>query len=314
MTPRRGPRPVVERLRRLLVMLPWLMERREASLTEMAERFQLTEQELIRDLEQAALCGLPPYLDEVIDLFIDDDGMVQVGVPRFFTAPLRLTAPEGFALLASLRAALELPGAEAGGPLARALAKLEAVLGADDMVLDLGQPPATADLAAAVLDRAKVAITYWSASSDQTTERVVTPRAVFSDRGQWYLMADDERSGNERIFRIDRIDAWRATGDHGAVRDVEVPADGAWFEEDDLPAATLRLDPVGQWVIERFPVRSVTADGDDRIVELAVASERWFRHLLLRLGPHATVVAPDEWRDLAATAAAELLAARYAAD
>ena len=55
-------------------MLPWLMERGQASLAEMAERFQISEAELVRDLEQAAMCGLPPFLDEVIDLYIDDDG------------------------------------------------------------------------------------------------------------------------------------------------------------------------------------------------------------------------------------------------
>ncbi len=40
---RRGPRPTGDRLRRLLVMLPWLMERGEVSVTEMCDRFELTE-------------------------------------------------------------------------------------------------------------------------------------------------------------------------------------------------------------------------------------------------------------------------------
>jgi hypothetical protein len=40
----------------------------------MAERFEISEVELVRDLEQAAMCGLPPFLDEVVDLYIDDDG------------------------------------------------------------------------------------------------------------------------------------------------------------------------------------------------------------------------------------------------
>ena len=55
------------------------------------------------------MCGLPPFVDEMIDVFIDDDTVV-VGVPRLFTRPLRLTAPEGFALVAAGRAAMQLPG------------------------------------------------------------------------------------------------------------------------------------------------------------------------------------------------------------
>ena len=74
------------------------------------------------------MCGLPPFVDELIDVFIDDE-IVFVGVPRLFTKPLRLTAPEGFALLDRGRAAMQLPGADPDSPLGRGLAKLAAALG-----------------------------------------------------------------------------------------------------------------------------------------------------------------------------------------
>ena len=131
MTPRRPPRPAEERLRRLLVMLPWLMERGEVSVSEVAERFDLTEDEVVGDLELAAMCGLPPFVDELIDVFIDE-GMIFVGVPRLFTRPLRLNSVEAFELLAAARAAMELPGADPDGALARGLAKLATALGEDD--------------------------------------------------------------------------------------------------------------------------------------------------------------------------------------
>ena len=62
----KGPSPLKVRLRRLLVILPWLAERGSASLAEMSERFQISEMELVADLEQAAMCGLPPFLDELV--------------------------------------------------------------------------------------------------------------------------------------------------------------------------------------------------------------------------------------------------------
>jgi proteasome accessory factor C len=309
--------PLKVRLRRLLIILPWLADRGSASLQEMSERFQISEQELIADLEQAAMCGLPPYLDELVDLYIDDDGVAHIDVPRFFTRPLRLTAPEGFSLLMAGRTALALPDAESDGPLARALAKLEAVLGSDGMVLDLAQPPATAELVAAVDDIAEMRVEYWSASSDEVSTRTLVPRAVFSDRGRWYLLADDERSQQERTFRIDRILACERTGSLGEPRAVTVPG-GDWFDDlSSLDTVSLRLEAAGRWVTERFPIRSMT-DAEDGsgalVVELAVASEGWLRQLLVRLGPAATVLAPERWRDLGARAASELLAARYAAD
>lgn len=318
MSTRRGPRPVGERLRRLLVILPWLMERGHAPLSEMAARFQLSEAELLKDLELVAMCGLPPYLDECVDLFVDE-GEAYVDIPRFFLKPLRLTAPEAFALLAAGRAALELPGAESAGPLARALAKLESVLGADGMVLDLDPPPATADLAAAIDSHEDVEITYWSASTDEVSERTIVPRIVFSDRSRWYVEADDDRSGETRRFRIDRIRSWRRTGHVAAPsqdrrRSDEPPTGDRWFlDAPELPTVTLRLAPEGRWVAERFPVRAQHEDGDELVVEMVVASERWLREVLLQLGPNVVVDEPARWRGLAASAAQELLDARYAA-
>ncbi len=313
----RSPQPVKARVRRLLVMLPWLMQRRSATVAELCERFQVSERELVADLEQVAMCGLPPFIDEVIDLYVDE-GVVHVGIPRFFTAPLRLTAPEAFTLIAAARAAQALPGAEPGGPLARAVDALERALGGGPVVVDLAQPPAAAHLIAASEDGQRMWIRYWSAGRDEETERIIAPLAVFSDRGRWYVVADDERSGEERRFRVDRILEWRREGGPFARREVAVPRGDEWFDDaPDAPTVTLALAPSAHWVVERFPVREVVEpDGaDGRVVaRLAVASVAWLRELLLRLGTDAEVLEPAEWRGLAATAAADVLAARYAAD
>jgi len=310
MSARRGPRPTGDRLRRLLVMLPWLMERGEVSVEEMCRRFELSEPELVKDLELAAMCGLPPFVDEMVDVFIDE-GMVFAGVPRLFTRPLRLTAPEGFALLAAARVAMQLPGADADGALARALAKLAVALGDDAVVVETPPPPAAAAVTAAAAEHARLLIGYWSAAADEHSEREITPRRVFVEGGYWYVIADDHRNDEQRIFRIDRIDTVVRTGVTDAQRDVEVPGTDAWFADADLPTAQLRVPAGGAWVAERYPTRSVQPDGDGWLIEVTVASERWLSELLLRLGAEAEVLEPPQWRDLGARAATALLA-RYA--
>ena len=306
MTARRGPRPTSDRLRRLLVMLPWLMERGEVTVEEMCDRFELTEAELVKDLELAAMCGLPPFVDEMVDVFIDE-GRVYAGVPRLFTRPLRLTAPEGFALLAAARVAMQLPGADVDGALARALHKLAAVLGDDAVVMETPQPPAAAMIVDAAQRSARVRVSYWSPAADQRSDREITPRRVFFDSGFWYVIADDHRSGEERTFRIDRIEHAELTGHIDEPRDVEVPHGDTWFADAELPAAVLRVPASGGWVAERYPTRSVLPDGDGWRIEVTVASERWLRDLLLRLGAEAHVEEPAEWVHLGATAAAEVL-------
>jgi len=310
---RRGPRPAHDRLRRLLVMLPWLMERGEVSIAEMADHFSLTESELVADLELVAMCGLPPFIDELIDVFIDD-GRVFAGVPRVFTRPLRLTAPEGFALLAAGRAAMALPGADPAGPLGRALDKLAATLGDVGVVIDLERPPIADVMAAAASTAERVRITYWTPARDEAATREITPRAVFADSGHWYVVADDQRSHEQRSFRLDRILDSEATGVFDAVRETIIPDPERWFaDERDIERATLRLPTEMAWMVERYPLDSLEADArhDDMMVAvLPVASEQWLARLMLRLGDRAEVIEPQRWTKLGAETARAVLA-RY---
>jgi proteasome accessory factor C len=314
-----GRRTAEERLSRLLVMLPWLMEQAEVPLADVARRYGMSEAEVARDLELAAMCGLPPFVDEMIDVYIDDD-TVFVGVPRLFTRPLRLTAPEGFALVAAGRAAMQLPGADPQGPLGRGLEKLAAALGDDAIVVDLPVSPALAAtieaLRAAIGTAERLRVEYWTPSRDEVSARTITPRHVFNDRGEWYVVADDGRSGERRTFRIDRIESFERTGEH----DPAPPAPPApqavgerdWFADAGLRRVTLRLSPAARWVVERYPVDEVVERRGGMIdATFPVASERWLERLLVRLGSEAEVRRPAEWRELGRDAARRVLA-RYA--
>lgn len=327
--PRVGPRNATDRLRRLLVMLPWLMEEGEVPLADVATRFGMTEGEVVKDLELVAMCGLPPYVDEMVDVFVDD-GMVFVGVPRLFTRPLRLTAPEGFSLLAAARAAMELPGSDPDGPLARGMAKLADTLGraglgsnirragtdegdesGDDtagVVVDLARPPLTDEIIEAVAGGVELSIAYYSPQRGDTSARTIVPRHVFADSGNWYVLADDDKSSERRTFRIDRIESIEETGRRDPIDEV-VEAPRSFFADAELPNATLRLAPAAQWIVDRYPTVSVDpapgrhgADGFVDVV-LPIASDWWLNRLLVRLGPLATVIEPrgadDGARDLA---------------
>ncbi|MDQ3738832.1 MAG: WYL domain-containing protein, partial [Actinomycetota bacterium] len=129
----------------------------------------------------------------------------------------------------------------------------------------------------------------------------VIPRRLFADRGNWYLDADDRRSGEPRTFRLDRIDSYRRLGefDDPAVQ----PAATEWFADAAIPRATLCLRPGAFWVTERYPLDDVfeTELGGERlrVVRLAVSDERWLARLMVRLGPDAAVIEPVGWRGVA---------------
>lgn len=313
-----GPRNAQDRLRGLLVMLPWLMEVGDVSLAEVAERYDMTESQVQQDLELVAMCGLPPFVDEMIDVFVDD-GVVFVGVPRLFTRPLRLTAPEAFSLLTSGRAAMELPGADPHGPLGRGLAKLAVVLGeagvghddAGGVVIDLARPRFTDDLAEAAARGEELSITYYSPAHDEVTDRTIVPLHVFVDSGNWYVVAHDDRSGERRTFRIDRVESLTPTG-HIIGVDGDASAPEGFFVDADLPRATVLLAPAAQWVVEEYPTDVVQPSARRPgwlEVRLPVTSERWLARLLIRLGPDAEVVEPAD-----ATAATRAMVERILAN
>jgi proteasome accessory factor C len=311
MIARRTVRPAEERLRRLLVMLPWLMERGQVTVAEAGARFDLTEAEVVGDLELAAMCGLPPFVDELIDVFIDE-GLIFVGVPRLFTRPLRLNAVEAFELLTAGRAAMELPGGDPEGPLARGLAKLATALGEDDtsgVRIELDRPPLADRLADAAQQHAELAISYAAAGRDEVSRRKIVPRQVFADRGEWYVSADDDRSGEIRTFRIDRIHDIESTGRVVPPGDAVLPTPGAWFADASVTRAVIRIAPAGRWLVERFPVDDVSEpdQGGWTTVRLPVASEQWLVTTMLRLGPDAELVEPAEWRATVSDAAGSVL-------
>jgi proteasome accessory factor C len=245
---------------------------------------------------------------------------VFVGVPRLFTRPLRLTAPEAFSLLASARTAMQLPGADRDGALGRGLAKLAAALAdagiatggdSDDtagVVVDLARPELTDMLAESAATGSELAITYFSPARAEMSSRAIVPRHVYTDGGNWYVVADDDRSNSRRTFRVDRIESAEATGRTVEVEVISPPA--RFFDDVDLPRATIRFGPDARWVLDQYPVDEVAESGDGWVeARLPVASERWLARLLIRLGPDAVLVESADENPAAAVARAVL--ARY---
>jgi len=306
-----------ERLRRLLAIIPWLAARGTATFEEIAERFGMDVATVEDELLLAACCGLPPYSpDQLIELVIDDDG-VTANVPAYFRRPLRLTAADGFAILAAGRALLAVPGSDEAGPLASALGTLERVVGGGgggggSVAVELDAPARLVELRAAVEADERVEIEYYSASRDEVTSREIDPLVVFADRGHWYVAAWCHRASGVLTFRVDRVRSLRPTGT--TFDRAGYPAVDAGLRlGPDLPMVTLRLPASARWVVETYPTESVEPldDGSGGVrVTLGVTGVPWLERLLLRVGPEGRVEAPEEWRTVGADVAARLLA-RY---
>ena len=251
-------RETSQRLRRLLAVVGWLAQVGEAPIADVARRFSMDEDELIRELELAACCGVPPYTPDTLMEIEVSETSVRAFLPPEFARPRRLTPAEGFAVAASARLIMAVPGPD-DGALRRALAKLDAALGSREAIgVDVDAPSPLPRSARPATPARRVEIDYHSASRDESTTRVVEPVQVITMDGHWYLDAFCQRAGDMRRFRVDRIGAVRPHGGRRAATPHRVlrAAEDAFVPGPGAVEVQLHLGEGAQWVPESVPVRA----------------------------------------------------------
>jgi len=301
------------RLDRLLAVLSWLAQRGQVSLAELAERFGMTPEQLVADLELAACCGLPPYTpDRLMEIIVGEE-LVEAQLGAELGRPRRLSAQEGFALAAAARASAAAQGVEPDSPLERALAKLDAALGDRGSVgVELGDPTHLASVRDAFGQGSQLRIDYLSAWRDARSTRVVDPVALAAYGGKWYLDAWCHTAGGTRRFRVDRIVGAEPTGEKAETRPTpETSGEGPFVPGPEATVVRLAVSGESGWLLESVPVLETKQLPDGRTeVTLGVVSTVWLERLLLQLGPSAEVLEPDELKSVGREAAARVLA-RY---
>jgi proteasome accessory factor C len=284
-------------------------------MAEVCRRFGVGEAELLEDLNLLFMCGVYPFTPDVLIDVDMAEGRVWIRMADYFRRPLRLSPQEGLALLSAGSGLLSVPGADADGALATALAKLENVLGvgAEDG-LDIELAPVTPVVLPvvrqAVDQHQKVELDYYSFGRDGHSTRVVQPWRVFNANGQWYLSAWCELADGERLFRVDRISRAEVLPARFEPPPGAPPGStDIYHPGPDDPLLVLDLDPPAHWVAEQYPNEGVEVRPDGVLrVGLRTSQQAWLARLLLRGGPHIRVVEGDG--TVAAEAAVQILS-RY---
>ncbi len=298
------------RLTRILAMLPWVIANRGATVAEVCERFGYRQEELIQDLRLVFMCGLPGYgPGDLIVAQVEGDRVVVEMADYFAQAP-RLTPAEALALLS---AGLALLGADqASDALESAVAKLSRVLvpdGEELLAVDLdAEPELVAELRRAALEGRVVTIDYVYLGRKREAVRRVEPWLVFSSLGNWYLFGHDHLSGEERVFRVDRIRTLEVSDERfEPPRDIPEPQI-RYVPSDDDVQCVIDLGPRARWVIDYYPVEILSEDGDAVRVRFSSIDPSVPAGLLLRLGADAALVEGDEVAEALARLREEVLA------
>jgi proteasome accessory factor C len=317
--PRQTPR-AGERLRRLLVVVPYVIRHPGVAVEELSRLFGVGERELIEDLNLLFVSGLPPYgPGDLIDVEVED-GRVWISMADYFSRPVRLTRSEALALYLKGKALLGAPGLQEAPALASALEKLERGLGPETLSALAGRVEvrgggravaALARVRLAVERQERLEIDYYTAARDQIATRRIDPEQVFTALGNWYVVAWDHLAEDERLFRADRIREVRETGETFEPRGLEGAGRPLYTKSDEDLSVRLALGPGAAWVAEYHPIERSKALADGWIeVTMAVKDLPWVARLVMRLGGEARVLEPPELARMVRETAGETLA-RY---
>jgi proteasome accessory factor C len=294
-----------DRLTRLLSLVPYVVSRSSVSVAEAAAAFEVTEKQLIDDLNLlwcVELRAPDPYCP--IDLSYEG-GEIVVSEAESISRPLRLDVDEASALLVALRTLAEIPGR--GDAVSRVIAKLEASAGAAarpssqvSVQVDV-RPDILVQVRAGLDEGRRLRMTYYVPGRDENTVRDVDPMRLLLVDGWSYLEGWCRKAEAVRLFRLDRIVDLEVLGVAARIPEEAEPVDvdrGLFRPSPDDTKVIIELTPSGRWVADHYPCESVTELGEGRLrVELRTRDTRWVRRLALRLAGDGTVVAPADLSD-----------------
>lgn len=286
-------------------MLPYAIRHPGVSVDELSRKFGVRKEDLLEDLNLVFMCGLPGYgPGDLIDVSLEDD-RVYVRMADYFSAPLRLSPAEALSLYAGGAALASLPDMADADALRSALEKLGRALGADgnrlaDVTVHLeeGASEHLGVIQGALKEGKRIHLEYLSASRGALTERDVDPWGLIAALGYWYLVGLDHDSGEERMFRTDRIKGVALMAEDAPVPDDFEPDryQGAFVGKPEAQAhlvMEISRDAM-RWFEDYYPVISKKPlRGGWHRVELLTGGERWAATLLLRLGDQVRNVEPE---------------------
>jgi len=214
---------------RALHLLSLLQTHRLWRAAELAERLEVTERTVRRDVDRLRTLGYP------VDATTGSDGGYRLAVGAHLP-PLVLDDDEAVAVALGLRSAASAAIDGIEDTSLRALAKIEQLLpdrlrrrvsamhasvvdlrwsGPDDDV----DPDALSVLAAACRDREEVRFDYRRRDGERS-RRLVEPHQLVTAERRWYLIAHDLRRDDWRTFRVDRLSDVTRAGARFTAREI----------------------------------------------------------------------------------------------
>ena len=282
---------------RLFEILYLLVEKRAVTAGELAQRLEVSERTIYRDIDALSAAGIPVFTQQ------GQGGGIRL-MDQFVLDKALLSQTQQDEILFALQAVL----AAGGGVEDKTLAQLTALFhreGGDWLEVDFtdwGSGAAERETFAlvkrAILTRRPLSFTYYSSAGEESHRTVEPARLVFKS-GCWYLSAYCQTRQDWRVFRLARMEKLALEEGNCPPRQppeqLEVPSSGVKPGVD----LHLRFQPTAAWrVQDYFHPKQITREPDGRLlVDCNFPEDQWLLSFLLSFGSQLEVLSPGYWRD-----------------
>lgn len=215
-------RYAADKLALMLALVPYLDDIGQVSVVDAAAHFSVKPAEIIEAVKLIAMSGVPsvgnvPMHNDMFDIDWDaletDGEIVLVNTVALDEVP-RFSRGEASALIAGLQYLAGLPGSAENDVLPGLMQKLAAAGNTGVTVTTEANPTEPVRVLLAQAQAAGERVRFDYANPNGATEsRLVDPLQLLSDTGVWYLRGWCQERGALRLFRLDRMNEVKLTGE-----------------------------------------------------------------------------------------------------
>ena len=193
-----------DRLSRLLLELPWLIQNKNTSIDNFCVQFDISRDEANKDLSLLTYVGPGRFGGELVDIQYDDEN-ISVIDSQGFDRPLKLNNIEAVLLLLGVRNLSEM--SKDKQEILDIDNKLSGLIGSDIANEKYKEEYSNKKnkIKEAIANRKQLVIHYVDSNLKLTSERSITPIEIKALDSKEYLTALDNNSSQKRSFRLDRI-------------------------------------------------------------------------------------------------------------
>jgi len=277
-----------ERLGRLLLELPWLIQNRNTSIDTFSDQFDISRDEAIKDLSLLTYVGPGRFGGELVDIQYDDEN-VSVIDSQGFDRPLKFNNIEAVLLLLGVKNLSE--NSTEISDIKNVEIKLSKLIESD--IASGGSQEQYAIkrdvIDKAILSKKQLVIHYVDSNLRLSSERSISPIAINTFESKEYLSALDNDIKLNRSFRLDRIINIRLIETDSLTLDAE--QENSSIEKIIIKSRSWNASNIDDLNIP------YSIKGDEMIIDMELHDTNYLLEILLRLDPTAEVDCSMQTRD-----------------